>query len=181
MSDHSDLSKTPQPIAPAAPAGGFAKWAAIAALGIAAVGGIGVAGAFGETPRVLAAAWDGHGGWHGRQGGGFDGPGLFRMLDRLDLTDDQEDKIWDIADGVRRDSRPLMRDLRGTRLELATLLGASTVDPAAVEALRAKRMGDVDEMSKKLTSGLVAAAEVLTPEQRAKLLEEIKDHQPKNR
>lgn len=162
---------------------GFARWAVIGALGLVAVGGIGVATAVSQDmmqPRFEQAAWGGGdgprgGGWHGpRHGGpGFGGPG--RIFSELDLTDEQEDKIFEIMDNVRSEARPLMREFRDTREDLAELLSAATIDKAAVEALRADRVAKADEASKKLTEALVAAAEVLTPEQRAKAAELLED------
>jgi Spy/CpxP family protein refolding chaperone len=168
---------------------GFARWAVIGALGLVAVGGIGVATAVSQDmmgPRFEQAAWgwgggDGPrgGGWHGPRhggpgfGGGFGGPG--RIFSELDLTDEQEDKIFAIMDNVRSEARPLMREFRGTREDLAELLGAATIDRAAVEALRADRVAKADEASKKLTEALVSAAEVLTPEQRAKAVEMLEE------
>ena len=58
---------------------------------------------------------------------------------------------------------------------MAALRGAPTIDKAAVEALRAKRIAEVDEASKKAVAAVIEAAEVLTPEQRAKLVEDMKD------
>lgn len=165
---------------------GFARWAVIGALGLVAVGGIGVATAVSQDmmgARFEQTAWGGDGprggGWHGPRhggggfGGGMGGPG--RIFSELDLTDEQEDKIFEIMDGVRSEARPLMREFRDTREDLAELLGAATIDKAAVEALRADRVAKADEASKKLTEALVAAAEVLTPEQRAKAAEMIED------
>lgn len=166
---------------------GLVKWMAVAGLGLAVAGGLGVASAvsddFGSYGRMAHMGWGGgHGmGWgdgprmRGHEGRmGFGGPG--RMFRELDLTDEQEDKIWDIMDGVRSDARPLFRDLRDTREELAKLLGAATIDRAAVEKLRAERIGQIDEASKKFAMAIADAAEVLTPEQRAKLAEEMEDH-----
>ena len=161
--------------------GGFARWLVIGTIGLAAVSGIGIANAVGEDlgRYAVQAAWGGQGGWGGMGHGR--GHGFMRILGELDLTDEQEDKIWEIADGVRKDARPVMREFRDSREDLAKLLGAATVDAAAVETLRAQRVADVDAMSKKVTAGLIAAANVLTPEQRAKLLEEIEDHHSRGR
>jgi Spy/CpxP family protein refolding chaperone len=49
------------------------------------------------------------------------------------------------------------------------LLLQPTMDRAALEALRAEQIASADEASKKLVQFLADAADVLTPEQRAKL------------
>jgi protein CpxP len=160
---------------------GPAKWIVAAGLGLAAAGGFGVASAvgddFGGHARMAHMGWGGGHGMLGNDGGmGFGGQGIGRALRQLDLSDEQEDRIWKIMDGARSDARPLFRDLRDTREDLAKLLGAATIDRAAVEKLRADRVTRIDEASKKLATALADAAEVLTPEQRAKLAEEIEDH-----
>jgi protein CpxP len=55
------------------------------------------------------------------------------------------------------------------------LLGAATIDREAAEKLRAERIAAADEASRKLTTALLDAAEVLTAEQRAELLEHFED------
>ncbi|TIU97082.1 MAG: hypothetical protein E5W00_24495, partial [Mesorhizobium sp.] len=62
-----------------------------------------------------------------------------------------------------------------TRDDVAKLLGAATVDRAAAESLRAERVTAVDEASRKLTTALLDAAEVLTAEQRAEMLKHFED------
>ena len=105
-------------------------------------------------------------------------PGMGRVLAELDLSNEQEDRIWEIVDGLHSEARPLMRDFRDTREEVAKLLGAATIDRTAVETLRAQRVAQIDEASKKLTTALLDAAAVLTPEQRAKFLEEMAERRP---
>ena len=163
------------PVDQQAKAGGWVKWAAAGGLAAALVGGAGIAMSDDFGGRFM----DGEGmrghmmqaNWGGRHHGGMRGPGMFRMLGELDLTDEQEDKLWEIVDGVRGDARPIMRDFRDAREDLAKLLAAPTVDKDAVEKMRAERVAAVDEASRKITDAVLQAAEVLTPEQRAKLVE----------
>jgi Spy/CpxP family protein refolding chaperone len=145
----------------------WVKRGLVAALAVAAVAGVGVTLAQGS-------GWGPGGGW-GHGGHGFGEGRLERMLGSVDATADQEKKIWAIVDGARGEIRPIMRDFRDTRGQLATLLSAPTIDRAAVEKLRAERVAAADQASKKLTDAMVNAAEVLTPEQRAKLAERFKE------
>ena len=97
------------------------------------------------------------------------------VLDELDATPEQEDKLWDIIDKARTEIRPTFRDFRETREEVIELLGRPTIDRAAAEKLRSERIAAIDQASQKMTTALLDAAEVLTPEQRAKLVEHLKE------
>lgn len=136
--------------------------------------GAGIAGAI-----VLAAgaaiAQGGMGHGMGHFGGKFAEHKFERMMDEIDATDAQQDKIWQIVDKTRSDLRPVGREFRDSREKVAELLAAPTIDKAAVEALRVERIAAIDAASKKAVDALVEAAEVLTPEQRAELAKEIKD------
>jgi periplasmic protein CpxP/Spy len=56
------------------------------------------------------------------------------------------------------------------------LLLAPTVDRAQMEALRADTVRSMDEASKRLTGAFSDAAEVLSPEQRTALAQEVRRH-----
>lgn len=140
----------------------------IVGIGIAAVIAIGA-----------GAAIAGGGGW---AKGGMHGMGMRfaehrfeRVMDEIDATDAQQDKIWAIVDKTRADLRPVGREFRDAREEAMTILSAPTIDKAAVETMRAARIAAIDAASKQAVAALIEAAEVLTPEQRAKLAAEIKD------
>ncbi len=107
--------------------------------------------------------------------GGFAEHRFERIMDKIDATDAQQDKIWQIVDRTRSDLRPVGREFRDSREKVAELLAAPTIDKAAVESLRAERIAAIDAASKKAVDALVEAAEVLTPEQRAELAKEIKE------
>lgn len=174
---------------------GTRKWSKrllVGGVAALALTGVGVAGALSQDfgGRMQHFGWGGKGGpgmetqanpaafRHGGPGfggRGFGGPGMGRMLDDIDATKEQEDKLEAIMDQLHDDVRPLMRGFRDTREDLAELLGAATIDREAVEKLRAERVAAVDEASRKVTAALLEAAEVLTPEQRAELIENFED------
>lgn len=164
--DHEPGDATPE----AANAGAsWVKRGLVAALAVAAVAGVGVTLA--EGSGWGPGRW-GPGGWG--HGPGFGEGRIERMLDSVDATADQQNKVWSIVDGARSEIRPIMRDFRETRGQLAELLSAPTIDRAAVEKLRAERVASIDQVSKKITDAMVNAAEALTPEQRAKLAQQFK-------
>ncbi|MEM8755428.1 MAG: periplasmic heavy metal sensor [Pseudomonadota bacterium] len=93
----------------------------------------------------------------------------------IDATDEQQARIAEIATGVALELRPLRAEMRETREELQNLLLEEEIDRAAVEALRAERIADLDSVSKTVSDGLLDVAEVLTPEQRVQLEERIEE------
>ena len=162
---------------------GPGKWIAIAGIAVALAGGAGVAAAVsgdGELrAETLLTGWGG-GGHHGMPGH-HRGMAIGHMLEELDLTDAQEGEIWKIAGEIRGEAAPLFRELRDTRGQIARLLAAPAIDPVAIEALRAERIRQLDEASRKLVASLTRAAEVLTAEQRAELARKIGEHGPRGR
>ena len=166
---------------------GWRRPLTIGAAVVAVVAGIGLASAQGQE-FGSRFSWDdagpgmqhggGHGmvhkaGWGGGKHGGMRGIG--HVMNELDVTPEQEKKLFAIFDGVRGEMRDTMIDFRSTRGEALGILGAETVDTAAVEKLRAERVAALDEASKTMTAALVEAAEVLTPEQRGKLAKLIEE------
>ncbi|WP_052340993.1 Spy/CpxP family protein refolding chaperone [Salinarimonas rosea] len=98
---------------------------------------------------------------------------LERTLDEVDASPEQVERIKAIAEEARGEIVPLMRGFRDTREDLAEILGAQTIDRAAAETLRAERLAAMDAASARGLQALLDAAEVLEPEQRAELVEEM--------
>lgn len=150
---------------------GWARWAAAGGLAVLVAGGAGVA----------TAMSDGGGFGMHRFGGGMGGMGHFaerridRVLEEIEATDEQTEQLYAIFDAARSDLRPMMREFRGTREEIAKLLAAPTLDRSAAEALRAERIAAIDSASKRMTTAMLDAAEVLTAEQRAELMEHMEE------
>jgi periplasmic protein CpxP/Spy len=116
----------------------------------------------------------------GRGGhGGHDqiGRRLDRMLDGLNATDAQRAQIKQIAQAAEADlktQRDAGRALRDKQMQIFT---APTVDANAAEAVRAQMVAQHDQVSRRTTQAMVEASKVLTPEQRAKLGERLKERQ----
>lgn len=176
MDPEMELPKTPDEnnSTPTAPR----KWTGwIIAGGLAAVlaGGVGmgIASDVGHGMRM-----GGHGPHHVMKagfGGRFMERGMERVLDEIDATPEQQAQIWKIVDDARAELTPVGREMRAARGEVLELLTAPTVDRAAAETLRAERFAAMDAASRRMTAALLDAAEVLTPEQRAKIAEHVKE------
>jgi Spy/CpxP family protein refolding chaperone len=106
---------------------------------------------------------------HGMHGHAMMRDHLERMLTEVGASPEQKAKIEARMREAMQSMGPVHERLRATHGELHRLLLAPTIDRAAIEKLRADRMADFDQVSRNLVQALVDAAEVLTPEQRAKL------------
>jgi len=132
-----------------------------------------------------AQAWA-HGGHHGRDRGAMADPAKMderiesmvkRMLSRVDATDEQRAKVSAIAKQAATDLRGMREKQRAVRAKGVELLSAPTVDRAAIESLRTEQMKLADEASRRVSLAMADSAEVLTPEQRAKLAQGLKERQ----
>jgi Spy/CpxP family protein refolding chaperone len=100
-----------------------------------------------------------------------------RMADRIvsavDGTPEQKAKIATIAQAAMTDLMPMREKARAGRQRGLELLRAPSVDRAAMEALRAEQIALADGASRRVVQALADTAEVLTPEQRARLAERM--------
>ncbi len=119
---------------------------------------------------------EGHGGrmgmMHGRGHHGMD-----RMLRSVGASDEQKTKIRDIFTKARADLNPDPKARQASQQKMRELLSAPTIDRAALEQLRVARVADHERASKRMSQAMADAAEVLTPEQRAKMAAKMKDRQ----
>lgn len=140
-------------------------------------------GAIGGVSAVYADGGPGQFMMH--RGFGFGGPfadrGIERALKSVNATEAQEEKVWEIVDGVRSDIRLVFRDFRGSKEQLTTLLEADTVDRDAVQEFRAERIVTLDAASHRLTEAFLDAVDVLTPEQRTELMKRMEKSGPGRR
>ena len=172
----SDTVETPQPPTPPAdnPRRRFFRRAAIATLVAGLATGVG----------LKALAWgQGFHGWHrgGLMGAPLDPAKLDEHLDRMlkhlyvevDATDAQKQQLAPIVKAAARDLLPMRDRMRDARLQAVAMLSQPTVDRAALEALRANQFQLAEQASRRFTQALADVADVLTPEQRAKLAERV--------
>lgn len=131
-------------------------------------------GPMGHGPRMPGGP--GGPGMHGMPGDG--GPMFLsgRLLKDVGASDAQQKQIRDIFDAARKDLKAQREQGRQWHDQMAALLSAPTVDAAAVEQLRQQMNAQHEASSKRMTQAMVAAANVLTADQRAKLGELMKKH-----
>lgn len=96
-----------------------------------------------------------------------------RVIDAVDGTAEQRQRIQAIARAASDDLLPLGERTRTARRQSVELLGAATIDRAAIEALRADQIALADTASRRIAQALADTAEVLTPPQRTKLAERL--------
>jgi Spy/CpxP family protein refolding chaperone len=148
--------------------------AVAAAAVIALAGGAGMA-AWAQGPHGM--------GGHGHHVRAMHGGGLFmgsperidRLLDGLNATDAQRTQIKQIARAAAEDLKAQRQQGQVLRDKAATVFTAPTVDAAAAESLRQQMLAQHDAASRRVTQAMVDAANVLTPEQRAKLGERMQE------
>ncbi len=107
----------------------------------------------------------GHEGRHGRRGRGS---AVKRMTEKLELTDEQVQKIKGVLTDTRKKRIGLRADVRVANIELREMVSQETVDKGTIGAKVdevAKLRGD---LLRARTDAALAVREVLTPEQLAK-------------
>ena len=121
-------------------------------------------------------------GMHGQHhGGGMMGSpeGMARMLDHmldgLNATDDQRAQIHQIAQAAASDLRAQREASRGLHARALQIFTAPNIDAAAAETLRQQMLAQHDQASKRMMQAMVDMARVLTPDQRAKIGQRMKD------
>ena len=92
-----------------------------------------------------------------------------KMLDQVGANADQKTRIEAILRTGFEPMASLHADMRQTHASLHSILSAPTIDRAALEQLRAGEIARMDQASRSMTQALADAAEVLRPDQRAKL------------
>jgi Spy/CpxP family protein refolding chaperone len=98
------------------------------------------------------------------------------MLSEVDASKEQKAKANEIVKKSVLNGAPLAEQMRGNHEKILTQLKAKEIDKAAVEQLRVEQLKAMDEISKQMTQTMLAIAELLTPEQRAKLAENMTKH-----
>ncbi len=126
-------------------------------------------------------------GGHGHHGG----PGMMmgspeqagrmvdHLLDGLNATDAQRTQIKQIAQAAAVDLKALHESGRALHDKQMQIFTAPTIDANAAEQVRLQISAQHDQVSKRMQQAFLDASQVLTPEQRAKLGQRMKERQAK--
>lgn len=96
----------------------------------------------------------------------------YRLAD-IDATAEQKSRIASIMKAAANDLSSLRGQGGELRRKSMQLLVAPTIDRAQLEALRVQQLQIHETVSRRMLQALADAAEVLTPEQRAKFAEQM--------
>ena len=134
---------------------------------------------------LAMSAWAQPGG-----GRGMGGPGMMlggsperigrvvdHMLDGLNATDAQRGQIKQIAQAAAADVKAQREATSGLREKAAQIFAAPVVDAAAAESLRQQMHAQHEQSSRRMLQAMLDVSKVLTPEQRAKLGERLKQRE----
>jgi Spy/CpxP family protein refolding chaperone len=131
------------------------------------------------TLALSAWAQPGGHGHHGMDGFGG-GPGLMmgrgvdHMLDGLNATDAQRTQVKQIFKAAADDLKAQRESGRALRERSMQIFAAPNVDAAAAESVRQQMIQQHDQTSRRMLQAMLDASKVLTPEQRAKIAERMK-------
>lgn len=132
------------------------------------------------SATVAVSAWAGpghHGGRHGGEHGLFMGRGVDRMLDQVNATEAQRTQIKQIAQQAAADLKAQRETTRALRERGMQIFTAPSVDAAAAESVRQQMLVQHDNASRRTLQAMLDVSRVLTPEQRARLGELMKQRQ----
>jgi len=105
------------------------------------------------------------------------GRAVDRLLDGLNASDAQRSQIRQIALAAAADLKTQRDASRGLREQAMQIFAAPTVDAGAAESVRQQLGAQHEQSSKRMLQAMLDVAKLLTPEQRAKLGERMKERQ----
>lgn len=149
------------------------------ALTLAFVVGASACAAFSAQAQGMGMSMGGHEGRPGMMhfGGSPEhmGRGIDHMLDGLNATDAQRTQIKQIVQAAAADLKAQHEAGRAMHQKGMQIFAAANVDAAAAETLRQQMSAQHDQASKRMLTAMLDVSKVLTPEQRAKIGERMKN------
>ena len=121
------------------------------------------------------AGWQ-HGGPMSEQGIEMHLDHVQAMLGKIGASDAQKSQIDGILKSAFNDMKGAHEAHYAAFGQFHELLLAPSLDRGKIEALRVAQLKSLDEASKRVVTAIEDAADVLTPEQRAALTEEVRKH-----
>lgn len=135
---------------------------------------------FGAAATVLAHGPSGMDWHHGNASSEDMGNHIAQMVQQLyadvDVSDAQKAQIDPLVQQAVADLAPLHSELHDSHADMLAVLGADTVDRAAIETMRVAHIRAMDQASQRITQLIEDIADVLTPAQRKALAAEIAQH-----
>lgn len=144
--------------------------------GLAALGGLGLLGA-----QAQAHGWGRRGGRDPEEMARRLDWRIGRLVDGVGGTQQQKDRLVAIATAALAELRPLREQMRESRRQGLNLLATPVIDRVALERLRMAQLQLSDARSRRMLQAMTDAADVLTPEQRVKLAERLKQRMDRRR
>ncbi|MFN0182242.1 MAG: Spy/CpxP family protein refolding chaperone [Aquabacterium sp.] len=132
-----------------------------------------------QAGSMMMAGHRDHGG-HGMMGGPGGGRGGMGMqmseqaLDHVGASDDQKKRVRDIMKAAHDDMRAQRQAGQATREQAMAVFSQPVVDARAAEAVRQQMLQQHDQASRRMMQAMLDASAVLTPEQRGKLADTMK-------
>ena len=168
--------KASQQAAPARPSDApRSRWRrfGLIGLGMAVITAVSAA-AVSQRPAFAHGAGFGHRGWHGA----MDPEAMSRRIDSMagwmladiDATPQQRERVASILKAAANDLRPLRESHQQARRDSLQLFAAPELDRAKLEKIRLEQMQLGETVSRRLLQAMMDAADVLAPDQRAKLV-----------
>lgn len=98
------------------------------------------------------------------------------MLTRIGASDAQQSQIEGLLKPAFEEMKAAHEAHSAAFAQFHEAITAPSIDRARIEALRAEQLKSLDEASKRMVTAIADAAEVLSPDQRAALAEQIRKH-----
>jgi Spy/CpxP family protein refolding chaperone len=96
-----------------------------------------------------------------------------RLAGHLNATAEQKTKLTNIARSTAKDLFPLREKMLASRRQAIDLLRQPSIDRDAIEKLRVEKLALIDTISKRVALAFGDMTEVLTPEQRKNLADDL--------